>query len=161
MKIEIKFVEKVWVIWITTWGRIFPPLVSVSNFNNFRFNNLFRLKHEASYFDWFNMTENGLEYDRKNSHRQTWTGEYDRKITTTNMNWSYSHLEVGHLSGFLKFFDFGHIYLLMFVVVIHFWSSSIVLVCRCDLFGHVQIFWSYSFGHVDSVKWFTLLLRPQ
>ena len=27
-----------------------------------------------------------------------------------------------------------------------------VNVCQCDLFGHVQIFWSYSFGHVESVK---------
>ena len=26
---------------------------------------------EASYFDPFNMTKNGLEYDRKKSHRQT------------------------------------------------------------------------------------------
>ena len=25
--------------------------------------------YEASYFDWINMTKNGLEYDRKNSHR--------------------------------------------------------------------------------------------
>ena len=60
------------------------------------------------------------------------------------------------------FCHFGHIHLLMFVFVIHFWSSSIVHVCRCDLFGHVQIFRSYSFGHVESVKWLFLhLLQNQ
>ena len=36
--------------------------------------------------------------------------EYDR----------IKHLEVGCLSGFLKIFNFGHIHLLMFVIVIHF-----------------------------------------
>ena len=80
----------------------------------------------------------------KRSHRQTWPMEVDRKITPTNMNgWTWP--------------NFGHIHPLMFVVVIHFRSSSIVHVCRCDLFGHVQIFRSYSFGHVDSVKWLFLI----
>ena len=32
-----------------------------------------------------------------------------------------------------------------------------VNVCWCDLFGHLQIFRSYSFGHVNSVKCFTLI----
>ena len=54
--------------------------------------------------------------------------------------------------------NFGHIQPLMFVVVIDFRSSSIIHVCRCDLFGHVQIFRSYSFGHVESVKWLFLFL---
>ena len=45
----------------------------------------------------------------------------------------------------------------MFVFVIDFRSSSIVHVCRCDLFGHFQIFQSYSFGHVESVKWLFLV----
>ena len=32
-----------------------------------------------------------------------------------------------------------------------------VNICRCDLFGHVQIFRSYSFGHLESVKWVFLI----
>ena len=40
----------------------------------------------------------------------------------------------------------------MFIIVILFRSSSNVHVCRCDLFGQVHIFRSYSFGHVDLVK---------
>ena len=28
----------------------------------------------------------------------------------------------------------------------------------CQFFGQVQRFWSYSFGHLDSVKWITLFL---
>ena len=83
----------------------------------------------------------------KRSHRQTWPMEVDRKITPTNMNgWTWP-----------KYPYFGHIHPLMFVVVIHFRSSSIVHVCRCDLFGHVQIFRSYSFSHIESVKWFFLV----
>ena len=34
-------------------------------------------------------------------------------------------------------------------------------VCRRDLFGHVQIFWSYSFGHLESVKWGFLLQKAR
>ena len=41
---------------------------------------------EASYFDRINMIKNGLEYDLKNSHRQTWTLELDQKITPLNLN---------------------------------------------------------------------------
>ena len=54
------------------------------------------------------------------------------------------------------FFWFGHIQPFMFIVVVLFRSSSIVHFRRCDLFGHVQIFQSYSFGHVDLVKWLFL-----
>ena len=46
----------------------------------------FNIQFDASYFDHINMTENGLEYDQKNSRRQTWTLELDRKITPTNLN---------------------------------------------------------------------------
>ena len=38
-----------------------------------------------------------------------------------------------------------------------FGQFPIVNVCRCDLFGHVQIFRSYTFGHVESVKWLFLI----
>ena len=34
-----------------------------------------------------------------------------------------------------------------------------VNVCRCDLFGQVQIFRSYSFGHHESVMWVFLTLN--
>ena len=40
----------------------------------------------------------------------------------------------------------------MFVVVILFRSSSNVHVRRCDFFGQVHIFQTYSFGHIDLVK---------
>ena len=33
-----------------------------------------------------------------------------------------------------------------------------VNVCRCQFFGHVHQFWSYSFSHLDSVKWITIIL---
>ena len=32
-----------------------------------------------------------------------------------------------------------------------------VNVHRCQLFGHVHRFWSYSFGHLDSIKLITLV----
>ena len=38
----------------------------------------------------------------------------------------------------------------------YFRSSSKVIVHRCEFFGHVQHFRSYSFGHLDSVKWLLL-----
>ena len=44
------------------------------------------VSYEASYFDQINITKNGLEYHRKNSHGQTWKLELDRKITPTNLN---------------------------------------------------------------------------
>ena len=75
------------------------------------------------------MTQNGLEYDRK-------------KFTPTNVN-----------AGT----NFGYIYPLMFVVVVQFWSCSNVKVDRHEFFGRVQIFWSYSFGHLESVKWLFLV----
>ena len=31
-------------------------------------------------------------------------------------------------------------------------SLPMVNVCRCDFFGHIQIFRSYSFGHLELVK---------
>ena len=43
----------------------------------------------------------------------------------------------------------------MLVVVIHFPCSS-VRVRRCEFFGHVQIFRSYSFGHLEWVEWLFL-----
>ena len=46
----------------------------------------------------------------------------------------------------------------MFVVILLFWSTSIAHVCRCDLFGHAQIFRSHSFGYVHSVKRLFLLI---
>ena len=33
-----------------------------------------------------------------------------------------------------------------------------VNICHCQLFGHLHRFWSYSFGHLDSVKRITLFL---
>ena len=33
-----------------------------------------------------------------------------------------------------------------------FGHAPMVNVCWCDVFSHVQIFWSYSFGHLESVK---------
>ena len=49
-----------------------------------------RLSIEASYFDWINVTENRLEFDRKNSHQRTLTLEHDRKFTPTNINhWTW------------------------------------------------------------------------
>ena len=65
--------------------------------------------------------------------------EYDRKIITpTNMNdgtWPKDYLSLSYIFSY----------------------APIVNACRCDLFGHVQIFWSYSFGHAESVKWLFLL----
>ena len=87
------------------------------------------------------------EYDRKSINeinslrRQTWTGEYDRK----------------------------KLYFLISVIFTRYCSPlSYILghvqrdnVCRCDLFGHVQIFWSYSFSHLESVKWVLLFYFGQ
>ena len=58
-------------------------------------------------------------------------------------------------------FDFGQIQPFMFVVVKIFRSSSNVHVRRCDFFGQVHIFRSYSFGHIDSVKRLFLLLSKR
>ena len=61
-----------------------------------------------------------------------------------------------NLPEIMIFLNFGHIHPLMFVVIVHFWSCSDVKVRRCEFFGHVQIFWSYSFSHLESVKWLFL-----
>ena len=118
------------------------------------------------------MTKNWLEYDQKNitptnMNDGTWpkdyTDEHERlNMTEIPMKMTEILNSLGRQTWMVeydrikKFFNFGHIHPLMFVVVIHFRSSSIVHVCRCDLFGHVQIFWSYSFGHIESVKWLFL-----
>ena len=39
----------------------------------------------------------------------------------------------------------------MLVVVVLFRSSSNINVRWCEVFGHVQIFWLYSFGHLELV----------
>ena len=36
-------------------------------------------------------------------------------------------------------------------MLLYFRSSSKVNVRRCEFFGHVQNFWSYSYGHLESV----------
>ena len=40
--------------------------------------------------------------------------------------------------------------------IVYFWLCSKVNVCHCQFFGHFHQFQSYSFGHLDSVKWITL-----
>ena len=47
---------------------------------------------------------------------------------------------------------FGHIHMERFVTVVIFIKISVhnVNVRRCQFFGHVHRFWSYSFGHLDS-----------
>ena len=57
-----------------------------------------------------------------------------------------------------KLINFGHIHPLIFVIVVHFRSCSNIKVCRCEFFGHVQIFQSFSFGHLESVNWLFLYL---
>ena len=76
--------------------------------------------------------------------------ELDWKITPTNMNgWTWPKCPwkwPKFLSG---------------LNLLGRWTWTVeydrINVCQCDLFGHVQIFWSYSFGHVELVKWLFLL----
>ena len=60
--------------------------------------------------------------------------------TMTNMNQVYSTINVCRCGNI--YYIFGQVH--------H------VNVCRCQLFGHVHQFRSYSFGHLNSVKWITL-----
>ena len=59
---------------------------------------------------------------------------------------------------FIIFLIFSHIHQLTFVVVVIFiiFSCSKFNVRHCQFFGHVHQFWSYLFGHLDSIKWITL-----
>ena len=91
------------------------------------------------------MTEKRLDHDRK-------------MITPTNMtDWTWP--EWKSFSWVLKrnkfiFFRINFSFRILNMTEIR--SSSNVHVRRCDLFGRVHIFRSYSFGHVDSVKWLFL-----
>ena len=51
---------------------------------------------------------------------------------------------------------FGHIHMIILVVVRFFRSSSSSHFLSYSVFGHVQIFWSNSFCQIESVKWITL-----
>ena len=145
---------------------------------------------EVSSLDQINRTKNGLEYDWKNSHQRTLTMEHDRKFTPKNINlqtwpkygycWSSSSSIIsltpvrdvkmtvtrswirhfrGHsiitpyLDSHVKVRHCGNIYYI-------FLSSSKVNIHQCKFFGHVHRFWSYSFGHLDSVMWVFLLFFP-
>ena len=79
-----------------------------------------------------------LEMNEKQDYCNTY-------LFTINCNWiifrSNSKSQVGHLSDFILFFNFGHIQTpLLFIVVIDFGHVPLVNVCQCDLFVHVQIF---------------------
>ena len=101
-------------------------------------------------------------------------------LSTTLCNW-YTQIwtiSSAFLDSYmqLNFINFGHIHTYRLVVLVFLFDFLIsvifnhscsllsyyfshvqkVNVRRCDLFGHLQIFRSYSFGHVESVKWFTL-----
>ena len=64
--------------------------------------------------------------------------EYDWNL---DLFWSYLPVHVHHCGNI--YYIFGQVHY--------------VNICRCQLFGHVHQFRSYSFGHLDSVKWITLL----
>ena len=49
---------------------------------------------------------------------------------------------------------FGHIHPFMLIVVLIFWSSSTVNVCRCEFFGQVHCFWSYNNSHLSPINYF-------
>ena len=88
-------------------------------------------------------------------HRQTWRVENDRN----KLFYTFGHIHTNRLIVLAVWFRF-------FVsVIFNRWCSSLsyffghvqkVNVCRCDLFGHAHIFWSYSICLVESVKWLFL-----
>ena len=87
---------------------------------------------DASSLDQFNMTENWLEYDRKNSHRHTLTLEHDQKFTPMNINlWTW--LKYGWIWKKLNYFGsyiFGHVLMLRFIGV-----NFLVMFIK---FGHIH-----------------------
>ena len=91
-------------------------------------------QQEASYFDRIIMTKNGLEYDRKNSHQGTLTVEHDQNMLIKKS----LRRRPGTSEYDRNKFNFR--------------SSSTGNVRWCEFFDHVQIFRSYSFGHLESVK---------
>ena len=66
----------------------------------------------------------------KNSHQRTLTFELDQNMDEFDQKWL-----------FLSCFRFSVIF---------------AYVRRCQFFSQVHWFWSYSFGHLDLVKWITL-----
>ena len=100
---------------------------------------------------------------KKDSHPQTWTLKLDQKITPTNLNrrtwpkygWILTKNILIYFGQILNHKPVALVILFYFLISVIFtrYCSFSVIVCRCDLFGHVQIFWSYSFGHLRSVKW--------
>ena len=79
-----------------------------------------------------------LELDRNKYYRND---EHKRVNFTKNFNFgSYSPINVRRCGNI--YYIFGHIH--------H------VNLRNCQFFGHLPRFWSYSFGHLDSVKWITL-----
>ena len=84
------------------------------------------------------MTENRLEFDQKNWQWQTSTLELDRNFTTINVTlWAWPKYR------WMLYYNFSQIH-----------HGN---VCCCQLFGHVHRFRSFSFCHLDSVKWSSLL----
>ena len=104
------------------------------------------------------MTEKRLDFDWKNSHQRTLTLEHDQKFTPMNVNlWTW--LKYGWIRLKInKFRSYSHFNVCRFGNI--YWSSSKVNIRRCQFFGHVHQFWSYSFGHLDSVIWITLYYFP-
>ena len=113
---------------------------------------------EASLFDPIKMTKICLEFDRINMTRRTLPLELDRNFATTNNIYLIfdSPIHVRHCGNIYSIFDFwsfspiharrcGNMYSI-------FGQVHRVNICRCQLFGHVHQFWSYSFDHLDSVK---------
>ena len=108
---------------------------------------IFWCDNEASYFDRINMTKN-------------WklVGIWPKNITPTNMNIGTWPKDYTDEHEHLNMTNFGLIQPFMFVVVHFFGHVQKLNVRRCDLCGHLQVFWSYSLGHVESVKWFNLVV---
>ena len=93
---------------------------------------------EVSSHDQTNLTKKRLEYDRKIF---TTTNE---NIGTWPKNLHQRTLTIEHDQIYIKY---GWIF--------YFESCSTVNVCRCEIL--FTKFWSYSFGHVDSVMWVFLI----
>ena len=55
------------------------------------------------------MTKNRLEFDRKNSHRQTLILEHDQKFTPRNINFGHTHMLM--LSQFYQICALFHLHL--------------------------------------------------
>ena len=75
-------------------------------------------------------------------------------LSQSNWQHQFDNMNAIRKQKFLIFFQFN------FLIQYIFGHVPMVYVSQCDLFGQLQIFWSYSFSHLDLVKWVFLKIGP-